>query len=216
MEELTLDPARPDLPEAVAYADGSVYPNPGGPGGWGVVLLLGDRVDRLCGGEPSTTNNRMELRAVIEALRALISPHRVTIYTDSEVTQRCICGVYRRAANLDLWREFGEAARPHEVEAIHVRGHRDLWKVPEAERTSARLQAEADNLAAQGRLLSANGLMVRFHYHTRSGVCPCGRAEEARLAEGQERYCGHCPCGILHVGRKFTDLHLGGVAIQRV
>ncbi|MDX1562037.1 MAG: RNase H family protein, partial [Gammaproteobacteria bacterium] len=70
------------MKDVVAYTDGACRGNPG-PGGWGVVLQFGDREKRLCGGEPETTNNRMELTAAIEALAALKAPCRVALYTDS-------------------------------------------------------------------------------------------------------------------------------------
>ena len=70
------------MPNVEAFTDGACRGNPG-PGGWGVVLRAGGNVKELFGGEPRTTNNRMELRAAIEALGALKKPCRVDLYTDS-------------------------------------------------------------------------------------------------------------------------------------
>ena len=70
------------MPRVTIYTDGACKGNPG-PGGWGALLVAGDREKELCGGEPMTTNNRMELTAVIRALEALKRPSDVDLYTDS-------------------------------------------------------------------------------------------------------------------------------------
>jgi len=117
------------------YADGACKGNPG-PGGWGVLLIEGDRERELHGGEPATTNNRMELTAVIRALEALPHGSRVRLYTDSQYVQKgmkeWIHDWKRRGwrtadkkpvKNDDLWKYLDELARNHQVEWHWVRGH---------------------------------------------------------------------------------------------
>jgi len=117
------------------YADGACKGNPG-PGGWGVLLVEGGRERELHGGEPATTNNRMELTAVIRALEALPHGSRVRLYTDSQYVQKgmkeWIHDWKRRGwrtadkkpvKNDDLWKYLDELARNHKVEWHWVRGH---------------------------------------------------------------------------------------------
>ncbi len=117
------------------YADGACKGNPG-PGGWGVVLRYGKLEKTLYGGEANTTNNRMELTAVIEALRALKRASRVAIYTDSQYVQKGITqwlpNWKRRGwktssgsavKNQDLWQTLDELISRHQVEWHWVRGH---------------------------------------------------------------------------------------------
>ena len=118
-----------------AFTDGACRGNPG-PGGWGVVLHAGGRVKELSGGEPMTTNNRMELTAAIEALTALKEPCRVALYTDSTYVRSGITEwlpVWRargwRTAdkkpvkNQDLWQALAEITARHEVAWHWVKGH---------------------------------------------------------------------------------------------
>jgi len=119
------------------YADGACRGNPG-PGGWGVLLQAKGTQKELFGGEPETTNNRMELTAVIRALEALRRRCRVRLYTDSQYVQRGITAWihdwkrrgWRTAdrkpvKNEDLWRRLEELALGHEIEWHWVRGHSD-------------------------------------------------------------------------------------------
>jgi ribonuclease HI len=109
------------------YTDGACKGNPG-PGGWGALLRSGTRERELYGGEPATTNNRMELTAVIRALAALKRPSSVEVYTDSEYVMKGITewlAAWKRRGwktadrkpvkNADLWRELDEVARRHPV-----------------------------------------------------------------------------------------------------
>jgi len=134
------------MPEVQAFTDGACRGNPG-PGGWGVVLRAGSRERELCGGELTTTNNRMELTAAIEALKALKVPSRVELYTDSTYVRSGITEWVRawrargwRTAdrkpveNQDLWQTLSELAERHEVEWHRVRGHSGH---PENERADA-------------------------------------------------------------------------------
>jgi len=112
------------------FSDGSSLGNPG-PGGYGVILRYGNREKELTGGEPMTTNNRMELMAVIEGLKALKEPCEVTIYSDSSYVVKAINEWlddwvrrdFKKVKNPDLWREYLKVAKPHKVKAVWVRGH---------------------------------------------------------------------------------------------
>lgn len=119
------------------YTDGACKGNPG-PGGWGVVLISGPHRKELFGGEPETTNNRMELRAVIEALAALKRPCSVTLYLDSQYVRKGITewiGGWRakgwRTAsgqavkNVDLWQRLDALVREngHRIDWRWVKGH---------------------------------------------------------------------------------------------
>lgn len=117
------------------YADGACKGNPG-VGGWGARLSTGERVRELYGGEPATTNNRMELTAVIRALEALKRPCRARIHTDSQYVQLGISrwihswkkngwktADRKPVKNADLWRELDELAQKHEIEWVWVKGH---------------------------------------------------------------------------------------------
>ncbi|HEX6829342.1 MAG TPA: ribonuclease HI [Burkholderiales bacterium] len=117
------------------FTDGACKGNPG-PGGWGAWLVSAGREKELCGGEAQTTNNRMELTAVIRALQALKRPSRVRVHTDSQYVMNGITDWIRawkkrgwRTAdrkpvkNEDLWRELDALASLHEVKWVWVRGH---------------------------------------------------------------------------------------------
>ncbi|HLI34120.1 MAG TPA: ribonuclease HI [Terriglobia bacterium] len=120
--------------------DGACIGNPG-PGGWACILRLDNFVREMYGSEKKTTNNRMELRAVIEALTALKEPCMVTLYTDSEYVRRGISEWLNRwkanswkksskgqlggepVLNQDLWRALDEATRRHEILWKWIKGH---------------------------------------------------------------------------------------------
>jgi ribonuclease HI len=127
--------AAANRPHVVAYTDGACSGNPG-PGGWGVILIYGEHRKELNGGEPVTTNNRMELMGAISALEALKKPARVDIHTDSEYVQKGISGWingwkrngWRTSAkqpvkNADLWQRLDAARARHEVRWHWLRGH---------------------------------------------------------------------------------------------
>lgn len=137
------------------YTDGACRGNPG-PGGWGVLLRSGSHEKELCGGEESTTNNRMELTAAIRGLAALKKPSEVVLYTDSEYVRRGISEWlpewkkrgWRTAAkkpvkNVDLWHELDELASRHDVEWRWVKGHSGH---PENERADELANAGIDGL----------------------------------------------------------------------
>ncbi len=133
------------------FTDGACSGNPG-PGGWGAILRYGAVEKELYGGEPATTNNRMELMAAIQALEALKRPMKVRLYTDSEYVKNGITqwihgwkargwktADKKPVKNEDLWKRLDEAKRRHDIEFHWVRGHAGH---PENER--------ADALARQG------------------------------------------------------------------
>jgi ribonuclease HI len=122
-------------PKVVIYTDGACSGNPG-PGGWGAILISGEHERELCGGEPATTNNRMEIMAAIQALEALKRPCKVELHTDSQYLRTGItewlagwkARGWRTASkapvkNEDLWRRLDEARRRHDVDWRWVKGH---------------------------------------------------------------------------------------------
>ena len=112
------------------FSDGSALGNPG-PGGYGVVLRYADKERELFGGEPHTTNNRMELLGAIEGLRALKESCDVEIISDSSYVVKAINEWldgwikrdFKKVKNIDLWKEYIEVSKPHKIKATWVRGH---------------------------------------------------------------------------------------------
>lgn len=126
------------MKEVTIYTDGACSGNPG-PGGWGAVLLYGEHRRELSGGEPATTNNRMELQAAISALSTLKEPCKVKLYSDSAYLvnafrQNWLANWQRNGwlnskkesvENQDLWQELLALTRRHQVEWLKVKGHSD-------------------------------------------------------------------------------------------
>ncbi len=126
------------MKEVTIYTDGACSGNPG-PGGWGAILMYGEHQKELSGGEKHTTNNRMEIQAVIEALSRLKEPCRVKVYSDSAYVVNCFQQKWhvnwvrkgwknsknQPVENQDLWKALLEAMKPHQVEYIKVKGHSD-------------------------------------------------------------------------------------------
>jgi ribonuclease HI len=145
-------------PGVVIFTDGACSGNPG-PGGWGAVLIHGGREKEICGGEPETTNNRMELMAAIQALEALKKPCKVELHTDSQYVRNGITqwmhgwkargwktADKKPVKNEDLWRRLDEARLRHEVDWRWVKGH-----------AGHELNERADGLARKG-LIEAKAL----------------------------------------------------------
>ncbi|HEX2592280.1 MAG TPA: ribonuclease HI [Rhizomicrobium sp.] len=122
-------------PRVEIFTDGACSGNPG-PGGWGAILRAGAHERELSGGEKATTNNRMEMMAAIEALKALKVPSSVLLYTDSRYlldgATKWIISWKKRGwqtadkkpvKNVDLWQALEAARAPHDVEWKWVRGH---------------------------------------------------------------------------------------------
>ena len=142
-----------DLPAVEIFTDGACRGNPG-PGGWGALIRSGSRELELSGGEPLTTNNRMELMAAIKALEALKRPCRVTLHTDSIYVRdgitRWIHGWLRNGwrtsdkkpvKNAELWQALLDAVGPHRIEWHWVKGHSGH---PENDRVDVLACAAAD------------------------------------------------------------------------
>jgi ribonuclease HI len=142
-----------ELPEVEIFTDGACKGNPG-PGGWGSILRSNGKERELSGGEAPTTNNRMELMAAIEALKALKKPCRVQLWTDSNYVRdgitKWIHGWRRNGwktadkksvKNAELWQALLDACEPHRIEWHWVKGHAGH---PENERADALACAEAE------------------------------------------------------------------------
>ena len=126
------------ISEVTIYTDGACSGNPG-PGGWASILMAGGAKKELSGGEPDTTNNRMELMAVIQGLRALKRPCKVDIYSDSAYVVNAFeqnwldkwtkngwkNSAKAEVANSDLWKELLSLTTMHNVTFHKVKGHAD-------------------------------------------------------------------------------------------
>lgn len=164
------------LPEIIIYTDGACSPNPG-PGGWGAVILQdGKKPVELSGSGGDSTNNRMELTAVISALDEIKSRHRITLYTDSQYVKNGITSWIdgwqkknwqtadrKPVKNVDLWKALLEQSKRHHINWKWVRGHAaDRWneradelavaarkgkKTEKSAAPAARLSAGPDNVA---------------------------------------------------------------------
>ncbi|MGY6517258.1 MAG: ribonuclease HI [Lysobacteraceae bacterium] len=137
------------------HTDGACLGNPG-PGGWAALLRFEGRERELAGGEPETTNNRMELMAAIQGLEALREPCAVSLYTDSQYVQKGIrdwLPSWQRRGwktaggdpvkNRELWERLLAAAGPHQVEWLWVKGHSGD---PDNERVDGLARAQAERL----------------------------------------------------------------------
>jgi ribonuclease HI len=122
--------------EVIIYTDGACSGNPG-PGGWGALLRYQDKEKELSGGEAHTTNNRMEMMAVIQAIKAIKKPCRLKIHSDSALIINAMTKGWieswqskgwkkadkKPVENQDLWMALLDAIQSHDVEWIKVKGH---------------------------------------------------------------------------------------------
>ncbi|TCD06215.1 ribonuclease HI [Erythrobacteraceae bacterium CFH 75059] len=140
------------------FTDGACKGNPG-PGGWAALLRMGRHEKELSGNESETTNNRMEMIAIIRGLGALIEPCMVTVHTDSRYVvdgiTKWVHGWKKRGwisasrkpvRNADLWHELIAAAAPHQIEWVWVRGHAGH---PENERVDQIASRQAEQARAE-------------------------------------------------------------------
>jgi ribonuclease HI len=150
------------LPHVIVHTDGACSGNPG-PGGWGAILSFGDHEKELKGGEPTTTNNRMELMAAIVALESLTRACTVDIHTDSQYLRHGITEWIKSwkrngwktadrkpVKNVDLWQRLDAAIAHHRVNWHWVRGH-----------SGHDLNERADELAREGLAQARNEARVR-------------------------------------------------------
>lgn len=151
-------PLSSDMPAVTIYTDGSCLGNPG-PGGWAAVLQFGEHEKALTGAASHTTNNRMEIRAAINALQALTKPCRVDLHTDSEYLRNGISGwlqnwvrngwrtaTKKPVKNKDLWKQLLPLVERHEVRWHWVKGH-----------TGHPLNERVDQLSREAAIRDAKG-----------------------------------------------------------
>lgn len=133
-----LNPIRSSMKDVTMYTDGACSGNPG-PGGWAAIIINGDDAEQLTGGEPHTTNNRMELTAALEGLRQLDQPARVELHTDSAYLSRAFnegwldkwqrngwkTSSKKPVKNKKLWQQLLEMDERHDITWIWVKGHAD-------------------------------------------------------------------------------------------
>ncbi|UYN95686.1 MAG: ribonuclease HI [Enhydrobacter sp.] len=144
-------------PEVEIFTDGACSGNPG-PGGWAAILRIGERERAISGGDPATTNNRMELMGAISGLEALKRPCRVRLFTDSTYVKDGVTkwihgwkkNGWRTAdrkpvKNVELWQRLDAARASHRIDWIWVRGHAGH---PENERADQLARREIEKLRA--------------------------------------------------------------------
>lgn len=187
-----------EKPEVIIYTDGACDPNPG-PGGWAAVLRFEGHEKVLTGADPRTTNNRMELQAVIAALAALKKPCRVRLHTDSRYVQQGVTEYLVRwkakgwqtadkkaVANQDLWQALDDLLQRHEIDWVWVKGH-----------AGDPLNERVDQLAVSMILRSALPLDDEQAAHIFTGVSclgqtgPGGWAAIVRAGEMTQEMSGH-------------------------
>jgi ribonuclease HI len=151
----------------LVYADGSCEGNPG-PGGWGVVIVTPQETRRLSGGDSQTTNNRMEIMAAIEALRALDPGLPVILRSDSQYLVKTMNEGWRRTKNQDLWKQLDAEVARHNVRFEWVRGH-----------AGDALNEEADELAREAARIAASSRAPR-----RPAIARVATAPERKVGPG--------------------------------
>ncbi len=159
-------PAAPShaMPQVTIYTDGGADPNPG-TGGWAAILIdpVSNKTRELSGGEPKTTNNRMELTAAIRGLEALKQPCKVRMITDSQYLRKgvtlwlkgWIANGWKRKdgqlLNVDLWRRLAELIKEHHIKWDWVKGHAgDRWNERADELATAAIKAQRKAVASPG------------------------------------------------------------------
>ena len=188
----------------IAYADGSCLGNPGGRGGWGVVLIDPSGTSReLAGANPSTTNNRMEITAAIEALRGLPSGAEIKLHSDSQYLVKTMTLGWKRRENLDLWRVLDEETLRHRVQWEWVRGHNGD---PLNERADELARSAAEGRAPRTRRVvtalpqapqkAAATIAMKLAPLLRAGevVRQCAACGHDFVANDEDRFCSQAVC----------------------
>lgn len=151
------------MPKVLIHTDGSCWPNPGGTGGWGAVIVRDGVRSELRGHIPAPcTNNRAELTAAIEALRSLPEPSSVTLTTDSEYLKKGASEWmwrwhrkdWRKVKNADLWQQVWELCGRHNVIWEWVRGHSTNAENNRCDAIADQMRAVADHKATHSGLLA--------------------------------------------------------------
>jgi ribonuclease HI len=164
----------------IGYADGSCLGNPG-PGGWGVLLIDPDgTTQEFAAADPSTTNNRMEITAAIEALRNLPPGAAIKLHSDSQYVIKTMTLGWKRRENLDLWKILDEETQRHRVQWEWVRGHNGD---PYNERTDELARSAAEGRAPRG---SRTATPIETQAGIASKLAPLLRSDE------EVRRCAYC------------------------
>jgi ribonuclease HI len=212
----------------LVYADGSCEGNPG-PGGWGVVIVTPEGKRRLSGGDSQTTNNRMEIMAAIEALRAIDPGVPVILRSDSQYLVKTMNEGWRRTKNQDLWKQLDAEVARHNVRFEWVRGHagdalneeadelaREAARIAAASRAPRR-PAIARVATAPERKVGPGGLppspgsfddeldeLILEKLEPMLGpderIAKCAVCKQAFVARGDEKYCSLIACQLVKRG----------------
>ncbi|MGH7837809.1 MAG: ribonuclease H family protein [Candidatus Binataceae bacterium] len=186
------------------YADGSCIGNPGR-GGWGFVMRAADGVTiEDAGADPSTTNNRMEITAALEALRRTPADASVALHSDSQYLVKTMTLGWKRRENLDLWRLLDAEVAQRRVRWHWVRGHSGDAGNERADEL-ARSAAEGRAPRPGGAIASAETTNhASARKETADGIAPllgprerlrrCASCGEAFVASGNARHCSRVPC----------------------
>jgi ribonuclease HI len=210
----------------LVYADGSCEGNPG-PGGWGIVIVTPQGTRRLSGGDSQTTNNRMEIMAAIEALRAIDPGVPVILRSDSQYLVKTMNEGWRRTKNQDLWKQLDAEVARHNVRFEWVRGHagdalneeadelaREAARIAASSRAPRRPAIAGAATAAPERTAGRGGLprssvsfddevdeLILEKLEPMLGpderIAKCDVCKQAFVARGDEKYCSLVACQLV-------------------
>lgn len=186
-------------PPWVAYADGSCIGNPG-PGGWGALVIDPDGTTReYAGADPSTTNNRMEITAAIEALRAMPAGAEVKLHSDSQYVVKTMTLGWKRRENLDLWRLLDHEALRRRVRWEWVRGHNGdplNERVDELARSAAEGRSPRIAVAAKASQKAVATVASQLAPLLRPGerIQRCASCGQDFIGGEKDRYCALVQC----------------------
>ena len=229
-----------DMSQFTVYTDGGCAVNPGGPGGYGIVIIdnTTGELRELSGGVRSTTNNRMEMMAACVALEALPANASVTLHSDSQYFLNCFIGVWARKKNHDLWKRVDAAAKGKDIEIVWVRGHNgdpmnercdelatiamsgdnlpdDVGYIPETGKTAASAKQRKDE-APKPRPQSGNSMgqsvSVPAEFSKKIPHVPAkDYAEEHGVSKDCARAIIQFGCEDKHSFKSYTSLRTGGI-----